>query len=589
MDQAGLLPVTNLNGNPTGVLHDLFMEHDFLNPQKVVAWRDMIEALGRHLVQRYGNATHQWAFEHWNEPMVIDKFCADGKKTPAFGSFQSMFNYYDACENGLARADPGLQIGGPSTHSFDTPAASGPDGGEVAAAAAVLHGDDDDGDDTGHGSDPFVPFLEHCDTGTNYFGNKTGTRLDFISIHRKGTYKGAPGGGNATNILAVEREFFRVIREKHPGFLDLPFWNDEADPISGWAKFLSWRPGPIYAAFMVSAISQHIAAMEESDAAAGGPARIDGVPYALISNDNSFTGCAQLAGGYGDSFTCDPEAQPRPTWEQRTLLTTFTRTLPSDENQTQVIKKPDLTVMTLLNRLGARRARIEIAAAGGAAAAKLGGVAAVGAACAAVLLYRSDDTAMTDDPPVNVSLQISGMHTAASDNVTVVHWGLSDNHGNPYKTWTDSGSPVWPTDAQMTAMEAHQEPVLIEQLHAVVVSQGTARVDVALPLPAVSLVQVCTQPVAQAPAALPKPSLMSAHGGTATVVSWAASPSSETLRTYVIEASVGSGGFKRVNAVDVIATAWIHRRHEGSTTRCYRVLAIDYWGRAGPPSETACV
>ena len=41
--------------------------------------------------------------------MVIDKFCADGKDTPAFGSFQSMFNYYDACENGLARADPGLK------------------------------------------------------------------------------------------------------------------------------------------------------------------------------------------------------------------------------------------------------------------------------------------------------------------------------------------------------------------------------------------------------------------------------------------------------------------------------------------------
>ena len=41
--------------------------------------------------------------------MVIDKFCADGKDTPAFGSFQSMFNYYDACENGLARADSGLK------------------------------------------------------------------------------------------------------------------------------------------------------------------------------------------------------------------------------------------------------------------------------------------------------------------------------------------------------------------------------------------------------------------------------------------------------------------------------------------------
>jgi L-iduronidase len=575
------VPVTNLNGNPTGVLHDLFMENDFLNPQKVVAWRDMIEALGRHLVQRYGNVTHQWAFEHWNEPMVIDKFCADGKNTTAFGSFQSMFNYYDACENGLARADPGLRIGGPSTHSFDTPAA-GSDGDDAAAA---VHGDDN-----GHGRDPFVPFLEHCDTGTNYFSNNTGTRLDFISIHRKGSYKGAPGGGNATNILAVERTFFRVIREKHPKFLELPFWNDEADPISGWAKFLSWRPGPIYAAFMVSAISQHIAAMEES--ASDGRARINGVPYALISNDNSFTGCMQLD---GDSFTCDPAAQPRPTWLQRTLLTTFTRSLPSGENQTQVIKKPDLTVMALLNRLGSRRARIEIASAG-AAAAKLGGVATVGAACTAVLLYRSDNTAMTDDPSVDISLHISGMAeaTAAANATVVVHWGLSDVHGNPFKTWTDLGSPAWPTDAQMTTMEAKQEPVLIER-RAAVVAQGTARLAIALPLPAVSLVQVCAQPAAQAPAALPKPTLMSVHGGpTATVVvSWAASRSSETLRTYEVEASVGEGGaFTRVNAVDVIATAWIHRRpasDRGAVHRCYRVRAVDYWARGGPPSEPACV
>ena len=48
-------------------------------------------------------------------------------------------------------------------------------------------------------------------------------------------------------VRGQERNFFRVIREKHPRFADLPFFNDEADPISGWGKYLSWRPGPIYA------------------------------------------------------------------------------------------------------------------------------------------------------------------------------------------------------------------------------------------------------------------------------------------------------------------------------------------------------
>ena len=73
---AGLTPFVNIDGNPTGVLHSLFMENNFLNTPKLHSWRDLMEALGRHLVQRYTAASVQtWKFEHWNEPMTIDK-CA---------------------------------------------------------------------------------------------------------------------------------------------------------------------------------------------------------------------------------------------------------------------------------------------------------------------------------------------------------------------------------------------------------------------------------------------------------------------------------------------------------------------------------
>ena len=46
---------------------------------------------------------------------------------------------------------------------------------------------------------------------------------------------------------------------------------------------------------------------------------------------------------FWSSKDCDPEAAPSPTWLQRTLITTFSRTAPGGENETQVIKKPDLT------------------------------------------------------------------------------------------------------------------------------------------------------------------------------------------------------------------------------------------------------
>ena len=188
-----------------------------------------MEELGRHLVQRYtAPAVRTWIFEHWNEPMTIDKFCADGQSTPAFGSYDSMFAYFDACEAGLHAADAGLQLGGPTTHS------------SVVA---------------GSKKDPVGPFLDHCDTGTNAITNKSGTRLDFISIHRKGSDKNVPGGGNSSAILAAEKGFFDLIRGQHPTLATLPFYNDEGDPISGWQKEESFRAEAIYPAFMGAAIA----------------------------------------------------------------------------------------------------------------------------------------------------------------------------------------------------------------------------------------------------------------------------------------------------------------------------------------------
>ena len=171
---------------------------------------------------------------------------------------------------------------------------------------------------------------------------------------------------------------------------------------------------------------------------------------------------------------------------------------------------------------------------------------------------------------------------------------------------------------------------------------GAARTTVSLPLPAVSLVQLCAQPSAP-PATLPKPGLMTAHGGKATVVSWAAA-AAETVRTLVSRTIIAAvcmgcgvrssqreyvraGGrvqrrqrrkphdcqrwnlrrfpktlrpqrqscgqaFARVNGHDVIGGVWIHRRDSADAAgvrRCYRVRAVDYWGRAGAPSEQGCV
>lgn len=516
--EAGLTPFINLNGIPTGSLHKLFLDHDFLNSDKLHQWRDLIEEFGRHLVAQYGNSTYNWLFEHWNEPMPINKFCADKGKTPAFGSYQSMFNYYDACENGLARADQQLKIGGPTTHS------------SVSATADIIK-----------------KFLEHCDSGKNVFSNSTGTRLDFISIHHKGTEK--HDEGNSSKILAGERGFFKLIREKHPKFKDLPFINDEADPISGWSKKLAWRAGPTYAAFMVKVISQHIAAMDTSN-----PPRIDGIPYALLSNDNSFTG----------------------GWLDRTLVTMFHK---NSSDTYAVVKKPDLTVMAFLTRMGQRRVHLDVG--GDASTTHIGGIASLGDVCTSIIVFRSDDTKQTSAKKLNISLDVAGI----SGNVTVAHWRLDVTHGNPYGTWKKLGSPTWPSITQLEALKLAQEPILLD-----VQSMGMLRnITFSLPLPSISLVQLCHMP-SQAPPAPSKPSILKKQQHDGTVIHWQPliSSASVVLRTYELECSTSGGTYKRVNEADILASAWIYHHGDDSKKRCYRVRAVDYWGRSSPASDFIC-
>lgn len=532
-----------------------------------------------------------------NEPMTIDKFCADGKATPAFGSYQSMFNYYDACENGLARADSKLRIGGPTTHS------------SVDATADII-----------------TKFLDHIDTGDNFFSHANGTRLDFISIHRKGSDNSAPGGGSTGTILEHERAFFDLIRTKHPRLQHLPFLNDEGDPLSGWSKDRSWRPGPIYPAFMVKAVAQHVAAMDDAS-----PPAIGGVAYTMLSNDNSFTG----------------------GWNERTLITTFTNTTQASANDSgySVIKKPDLSVMPLMNRLGVRRIGLHVE--GGADAAQLGVIASGGGGgsrsvsddnCVAIMLHRSDDTASTMLPALPVALHVTLLANAKTNttakwptaaagltgagsraeqvvpnvnaNVTVAHWRLDEAYGNPHAVWLKQGSPSWPSTAQLAAMAQVEEAALLSctsvapvptnlgntyrhgQMHAV--GSMVVDINITMPLPAVSLLQICARPSQGPPTVALAPLLLQKRLG-ATVVFWRPIPAAAgggVVRTYTVQYSTSgpNGSFEPVNnASDMISTAWIHRyivdnepAKQRAGQRCYRVLAVDYWGRGGSTSPPAC-
>ena len=121
-------------------------------PKDYQKWSELVFQFTRHLRQRYGDAElATWLWEVWNEP-DIDYW----KGTP-----EEYFKLYDYTVDAVLRAFPDARIGGPDS--------TGP---AYPKAAAFLRA-----------------FLDHCAHGKNYVTGKTGSHLDFISYHPKGSPK----------------------------------------------------------------------------------------------------------------------------------------------------------------------------------------------------------------------------------------------------------------------------------------------------------------------------------------------------------------------------------------------------------------
>jgi len=118
-------------------------------PRDYGRWMDLVRALAKHCLERYGlREVSRWYWELWNEPDI----------SYWRGSTEEYCRLYDYTVAGLLSALPQAKVGGPGTTSPGRPAA-----GSFLKA-----------------------FLEHCTCGINAVTGRTGTRLDYISFHTKG-------------------------------------------------------------------------------------------------------------------------------------------------------------------------------------------------------------------------------------------------------------------------------------------------------------------------------------------------------------------------------------------------------------------
>ncbi len=362
---------------------------DFTQKNQIHLWKKFIADLARHLEVRYGqNTVRSWYFETTNEP-DLDIFWKYDIKT--------FLNYFDACSEGLKAADDQLRFGGPGTANDLQPI--------------------------------FKELLRHCDTGSNFFTGEKGVRLDFISVHIK---------DDPYDMLARELETVAYIREYHPRFKDLPFLNDEADPLAGWARDFWWRKGAWYAAFVAQNIDIHQKILIDS-------AKVN---YTLQSNDHTFNGY----------------------WHARTTHALLSD--PKDKTKYRLIPKPVFSVMKLIATLGDIYVDVKIPK----KIAKHFGIMASmkGKDSVVVMLYNktsfdpnTHDWDLHMPQPTKNQLNLMKeehieqtliIQNLPFDSFSITQYRFDANHTNPYETWLQMDSPPYPSDEEYTTLLKVAEP-----------------------------------------------------------------------------------------------------------------------------------
>jgi xylan 1,4-beta-xylosidase len=433
---AGLKPLVEIGFMPEALsTHRQPYRHNFPNgsiytgwaypPKDYDKWAELVFQLVKHLRERYGDAeVKTWLWEVWNEP-DIDYW----KGTP-----EEYFKLYDYSADAVRRALPNATIGGPDS--------TGP--GRPKAVEFLTN------------------FLKHCDAETNYATGKTGSPLDFISFHPKGSpaWQGDHVQmGLAAQLKAIDQGFKTVA--SFPKWRNTPIILGEWDP-EGCAACSAeknpqngYRNGALYAAYTAEAFSQTLALAHRDGINLKGL-----VTWAFEFEDQPyFAGFRELA--------------------------------------TNGLDKPVLNTFRMLGLLGGEQIAVkssgaletdEILRNGVRAAPDIGAIATRTQHGVEVLSwnYHDDDLPAT---PASIDLAISGVR-ADQKRVLLQHFRIDSAHSNAFTAWKQMGSPQAPTPDQYKQLEDAGQLQLLASPQWIQLDGDTARLKFDLPRQGLSLIKI---------------------------------------------------------------------------------------------------
>jgi len=378
--------------------------------------------------------------------------------------------------------------------------------------------------------------------------------LDFISIHKK-------GNSDAETILRNEVETIKKIHQ-FPQLTKVPIINDEADPLVGWNRAFWWRTDSTYAAIIAKVICMHQYHFNiNSDTV-----------YKLLSNDNAFL-------SYHPHF-----------FSQRTLNSRFQMNN-SNPAYSHLIRKPALTVMSFLSKLGDQQIDLKVTTNN---QSTIGGMASIrGSSCnnleVSTILYNSANTEIrTSNDEIKIKYQLKSIiknlaiYSNCSNRISMMVCRIDNHLTNPYKIWTQMKRPVFPSSKQFQQLHLAEGPYCSKPKLISFNSRDKFQDHLFLRLPGVLLQQICWDTGSN----LQGPTNLQIFPITLNqiLIKWNDDLiETRCIKSYVIEKSTNEDDFLRITHQQIIFNSFYFI--SSSLNGTYRVFMEDFFGRKSPYSN----
>ncbi len=387
-------------------------------PKDYAKWGELAYQWVKHCVDKFGRAeVEQWYWEVWNEPNI-----GYWRGTPE--EFSKLHDYAVA---GVRRALPTARVGGP--------------------------------DVAGSGGKFMQDFLEHNLRGTNYATGQTGTPMDFISFHAKGSPSFVDGHvrmGIGAQLRTIDQGFARIA--SFPELKTKPIVIGESDP-DGCAACqgpqLGYRNGTMFSSYTAAVFARkHLLAEKH------GVNLLGALTWAFEFEDQSyFAGFRSLA--------------------------------------TNGIDLPVLNVFRMMAKLTGQRVAVEssgdpgvdaIMRDGVRGAPDISAIASLAPRKLAIMIWHYHDDDLPG-PDAAVQLTVNGL-PHAGDSARLTHYRIDETHSNAYAEWKRMGSPIAPTRPQYSRLEAAGQLERIDAPASVRVVDRQATINFALPRQGVSMIVI---------------------------------------------------------------------------------------------------